>query len=143
MTTIRDAIPADLPALVPLIAELGYPAPPEVLAARLHAVAGEGARILVAESASEVRAVAVVHRMATLHRMAPVAYLSALVVARGARGSGLGRALVEAAMAVGREWGCATLELTSNDRRLDAHQFYASLGFVSESRKFRREIPPG
>jgi GNAT superfamily N-acetyltransferase len=142
MTTVRDARPSDALALVPLLTELGYPAPLETVTTRLSTVAAEGARVLVAESDGEVRAVAVVHPMMTLHRQAPVAYLSALVVDPTARGMGLGRALVDAAAAIGAEWGCGTLELTSNDRRVDAHRFYTSLGFVSESRKFRRAITP-
>jgi GNAT superfamily N-acetyltransferase len=143
MPTIRDARPADIPALLPLLTELGYPTTPETLSPRLDAVTAQGARVLVAESAGGVRAVAVVHLMATLHRPAPVAYLSALVVAPSARGTGLGRELVDAAAALGAQWGCGSLELTSNDRRVDAHRFYASLGFVSESRKFRRPIAQG
>jgi len=143
MTTVRDARPSDLPALVPLLTDLGYPTPPETVASRLESVTSSGARVLVAESDGEVRAVAVVHPMVTLHRPAPVAYLSALVVATHARGLGLGRALVDAAAALGAQWGCGFLELTSNDRRVDAHRFYTSLGFVSESRKFRRPIAPG
>jgi GNAT superfamily N-acetyltransferase len=143
MTTIRDARPADAPLLVPLLAELGYPAPVETVTALLPEVSRAGARILVAETDGVVLGLAVVHRMLTLHRSAPVAYLSALVVASEARGAGLGRVLVDAAAALGAEWGCGTLELTSNDRRVDAHRFYTGLGFTSESRKFRRTIPQG
>jgi GNAT superfamily N-acetyltransferase len=141
VSLVRDASPADVPALVPLLAELGYPTVEEAVATLLSSVTAEGARVLVAEADGVVRGFAVVHRMLTLHRAAPVAYLSALVVGSEARGLGLGRQLVDAVSAIGAGWGCATLELTSNDRRVHAHQFYTSLGFTSESRKFRRVIP--
>lgn len=139
---IRDARTDDAPALVPLLAELGYPPVEEAVSTLLRSVTEEGARVIVVEVDGSVRGFAVVHRMRTLHRTAPVAYLSALVVGRDSRGLGLGRTLVEAVSAIGAEWGCGTLELTSNDRRIEAHQFYASLGFSSESRKFRRAINP-
>lgn len=139
---IRDARPEDAPRLVPLLAELGYPAVEAQVHQLIGSVTAEGARVLVVEHDQKVAGFAVVHRMLTLHRAQPVAYLSALVVASDARGLGLGRALVDAVSQIGAAWGCGTLELTSNDRRLHAHQFYTSLGFTSESRKFRRVIPP-
>ena len=139
---IRDASPDDAPALVPLLAELGYPAVEDAVTTLLDSVTREGARVVVVESDGKVQGFAVVHRMLTLHRPAPVAYLSALVVGSDARGAGLGRALVNAVSAIGADWGCGTLELTSNDRRMHAHQFYSNLGFTSESRKFRRAIAP-
>lgn len=139
---IRDASSADAPAMVPLLAELGYPAIEDAVTTLIGSVTSEGARVLVVETDGKVQGFAVVHRMLTLHRQAPVAYLSALVVSSEARGHGLGRALVDAVSAIGAEWGCETLELTSNDRRAHAHEFYTSLGFSSESRKFRRAITP-
>lgn len=137
---IRDARPEDASALVPLLAELGYPAVEDGVTDLLRSVTGEGARVVVVESDGRVQGFAVLHRMLTLHRSAPVAYLSALVVGTDARGQGLGRALVDAVSAIGASWGCGTLELTSNDRRVEAHRFYSSLGFSSQSRKFRRAI---
>src|SRR5262249_5092920 len=117
-----------------------YPAVTESVTTLISSVTRDGARVIVLESDGQVQGFAVVHRMLTLHRAAPVAYLSALVVNSQTRGQGLGRALVDAASQIGAEWGCGTLELTSNDRRIHAHQFYTSLGFSSESRKFRRAI---
>ena len=139
---IREAAPADAPALAPLMGQLGYPTTPERVTRALAEVREAGARVLVAEVAGEAQGVAVVFRMVSLHKPAPVAYLSALVVGESVRGQGVGTALIAAVEATGRAWGCAAIELTSNNRRADAHQFYAALGFVSESRKFRRVIPP-
>lgn len=139
---IRDARPSDASALVPLLDELGYPAVQESVATLIGSVTRDGARVIVVETDGTVQGFAVVHRMLTLHRAAPVAYLSALVVNSQIRGQGLGRALVDAVSRIGAEWGCGTLELTSNDRRVHAHQFYTTLGFSSESRKFRRAITP-
>ena len=45
---VRDAAPADAPALAALLGELGYPVAPEVVAARLTMLTGAGDRALVA-----------------------------------------------------------------------------------------------
>ena len=47
------------------------------------------------------------------------------------RGRGLGRRLIEHAIARARERGCAMVQLTSNKSRTDAIRFYESLGFTA------------
>jgi GNAT superfamily N-acetyltransferase len=64
-------------------------------------------------------------------------WLEDLFVADGARRSGLGRALVEAAVDRARERGCRRMELDVNEENLDAIAFYVSLGFSTEPK------PPG
>lgn len=57
------------------------------------------------------------------------AIIEAVQVSPGARGRGIGEAMVRHAMAEARQAGAATLALTSNRMRADAHRFYARLGF--------------
>jgi ribosomal protein S18 acetylase RimI-like enzyme len=64
-------------------------------------------------------------------------WLEDLYVTDGARRSGLGRALVEAAFERARERGCRRIELDVNEENLDAIAFYVSLGFSTEPK------PPG
>jgi GNAT superfamily N-acetyltransferase len=45
------------------------------------------------------------------------------------RGAGLGRSMITWAVAQARERGCGLVQLTTDKRRVDAHRFYASLGF--------------
>jgi GNAT superfamily N-acetyltransferase len=73
---------------------------------------------------------------------APVGRLIALVVAQPARGNGIGRALVAHVEARARAAGCAQLDLSSSDRREDAHAFYRRLGFADASRRFVEELTP-
>jgi GNAT superfamily N-acetyltransferase len=58
-------------------------------------------------------------------------------VARGARGTGVGRALLEWAIAEARHEGCGLIQLTSDVRRDDAARFYAALGFTAGHRGFK------
>ncbi|MFF3760859.1 GNAT family N-acetyltransferase [Streptomyces sp. NPDC002185] len=50
---------------------------------------------------------------------------------------GLGRELMERAVARARERGCALVQLTSDKRRTEAHRFYASLGFARSHDGFK------
>ncbi|MBA3300596.1 MAG: GNAT family N-acetyltransferase [Thermoleophilaceae bacterium] len=60
------------------------------------------------------------------------AWLEDLFVAEGARGSGLGRLLVEFGMDVARERGCARIELDVQEENEAALALYAATGFDSK-----------
>jgi ribosomal protein S18 acetylase RimI-like enzyme len=61
------------------------------------------------------------------------AHLEDLFVDPEARGSGLGRELVEAALRRARERGCARIELDANEANEPALRLYRSVGFGSWS----------
>lgn len=50
-------------------------------------------------------------------------------VAAAERGGGIGRAMIEWAIAEARKCGCGLVQLTSDKRRTGAHAFYEALGF--------------
>jgi ribosomal protein S18 acetylase RimI-like enzyme len=58
-----------------------------------------------------------------------------------ARGTGLGRALVSAAIERARERGCRRLELDTGDDNVAAQGLYRSLGFREAGLFMRRRIP--
>ena len=64
-------------------------------------------------------------------------WLEDLYVDESARGTGLGRALVEAAFERARARGCRRIELDVNESNTEAIAFYESLGFTTEPK------PPG
>ncbi len=65
------------------------------------------------------------------------ALIEAVRIRADRRGSGLGRTLMEHAVARARARGCALVQLTSNKQRQDAHRFYAGLGFVRSHDGFK------
>jgi GNAT superfamily N-acetyltransferase len=71
-----------------------------------------------------------------VHDGRPEALLEAVVVAPSARGRGIGKHMMREAMRLAREAGAAKLALSSNARRLQAHQFYRQLGFTEHGISF-------
>jgi len=64
-----------------------------------------------------------------LHGGAPAALVEGVAVHPDAQGSGIGRALMDAAMGIARRHGCYKLALSSNGNREAAHAFYDHLGY--------------
>ncbi|QKW23143.1 GNAT family N-acetyltransferase [Kitasatospora sp. NA04385] len=65
------------------------------------------------------------------------ALIEAVRIRADRRGEGLGRTLMERAVARARARGCALVQLTSNKQRADAHRFYAALGFARSHEGFK------
>ena len=140
--SFRRAGAEDVEALVGLVLELGYPSPLECVRARLTAIAERSAEVvLVAEE--ERRVVGWIHVL-EFHSLSsdPCALIAGLVVADGARGRGIGRALVQRAEAWARARGLGSLRLRSGEARRAAHAFYERLGFRLAKRQlqFRKEL---
>lgn len=140
MVRVREAVAEDVPALAELLGQLGHPVAPAVLAERLRRFHTAGELALVAARGGEVVGLVTVHVTPVLHRPTAVGRLTALVVAEGARGGGVGRALVAAAEERLAARGCALVEVTSNRRRTDAHAFYERLGYEVTSLRFWKRL---
>ena len=138
---IRAAEPEDAAAVAALLGQLGYPADEAAIPARLRAIEAAGGAVLLATIDDGAAAGLVgVQAFPVLHAPAPVAYLTALVVAPPARGRGVGRALVEAAERWARAAGCGRLTVTSGEHRDDAHAFYPRVGLPYTGRRFARSL---
>jgi aminoglycoside 6'-N-acetyltransferase I len=72
----------------------------------------------------------------------PVGYLEAIYVAVAARGTGLGRELLDAAIAWARAQGCTEFATDSDLDDLEAQRFHVAMGMKETFRivQFRREI---
>ena len=137
---IRPAEPRDSEALARLIGQLGYAATAGDVAERLAAMAAEGRLVLVAERDGAVVGCLTTSAMRVLHRPAPVGRISMMVVDEALRGHGIGAALVRAAEEALAARGCGLVEVTSNQRRTDAHRFYEKLGYERTSVRLAKAL---
>ena len=80
------------------------------------------------------------HVMTTIRRPSPVGRIVMLVINESHRGEGIGTGLVKSACDRMRAAGCRLVEVTSNDRLVDAHRFYEGLGFEATSRRFAKSL---
>jgi ribosomal protein S18 acetylase RimI-like enzyme len=143
--TIRALAPTDAAALLPLLDALGYPTTESVLRGRLESMfaTDPSTRIIGAVSIDgTLVGFACLHETPVPHRPTPVARITALAVLPDTRGSGAGRALVEAAEAHFRSRGLARLEVTSGDNHASAHPFYRHLGYTDQGIRFAKELGP-
>lgn len=68
------------------------------------------------------------------------AWIEDVVVDASARGQGVGKALIQAAIEKSHDLGARTLDLTSNPDRESAHRLYEGAGFSVRTTKVYRHI---
>jgi len=148
MATVRLATQDDVTRILELYrelaittsqAELGQsPSPADCRRVFEEISAAPGHALLVAEYQGEVVGTMVLLIVPNLsHGVLPWAMVENLVIDRRYQRRGLGRLLMEHAIARAKEAGCYRLALSSDKRRREAHRFYHSLGFQPSAHGFR------
>jgi ribosomal protein S18 acetylase RimI-like enzyme len=143
---IRDLVPGDIPALLPLLEALGYPAAPAAVAERLVALRAHdpSARVLVAVAGGRVTGFATLHATPVLHRPTAVGRITGIAVLPESRGTGVGARLVSAAEAHFTALGLERIEVTSGPTHRPAYAFYRRLGYEDQGVRFaKRLLRPG
>jgi GNAT superfamily N-acetyltransferase len=147
--TIRDARTDDIPRLLELYFQLsgsGQQPEREVRplvdghrAALERIVVDPNADLFVLEAEGRVVATYALYVLPNLsHGGQPFAIVENVVVDDALRGRGLGRLLMDHALARARQAGCYKVGLTSNNKRAPAHAFYESIGFEQTHKGFTR-----
>lgn len=139
--TVRRAAETDAAAIAALSAQLGYPSEVGQAAERLHALQDQrDIRALVADRDGEVIGFVGLMVFPAFHRDGLHGYVTALVVDGKLRGSGAGRALMQAAEAWFAERGVKRVNLTTALHREDAHAFYEKIGYTFTGKRFTKII---
>lgn len=137
--TLREAVQADLPEVVALLAadQLGVhreeAADLEPYRAAFDAITADPAHLLLVahDSTRVVGTMQLSFIPGLARRGAWRAQIEAVRVHADVRGSGLGGRMMGWAIDEARRRGCALVQLTTDKRRADAHRFYERLGFVA------------
>lgn len=142
---IRLAHPDDAAAVDELLGQLGYPQDDTAAtAARIQAWRHDPASAAyVADAGGDLHGLVAVHVCPFFERTGSWARIVAIVVADRSRGQGVGGRLMAEAETFATRNGCVRVEVTSADRREDAHAFYRRLGYLDQtggSSRFLRDL---
>lgn len=138
---LRPATYDDFPALTSLAAELGYPMSEEDVRKRFETIRKQPEhKVVVAERDGKVVGLMSFHSLDLLYGTEKLGRITAIVVTESERGNGIGKMLVAKAEEFAREQGCKRIELTTNNRRVDAHMFYESLGYQATHKRFTKVV---
>ena len=149
---LRRATAADLPALVAMLADdplgAGREADDGDLTPYRRAfdlVDADPAHVLlVAVKADDVVGTLQLSVLPGLARRgASRGQVEAVRVAAGARGRGLGAAMIGWAVDESRRRGCGLVQLSTDKSRTDARRFYERLGFVASHEGMKLALPAG
>lgn len=133
--TIRPARPADASTVAVLASELGVPTDADEAARRLAKIAADGDQIaLVTEIDGEVVGWAHVVESTSL-QSGTLVEIRGLVVAKSARRTGVGRALVAAGESWAAERGHEVIRVRTDVRRDAARAFYLGVGYEERKRQ--------
>jgi ribosomal protein S18 acetylase RimI-like enzyme len=139
---IRQMRPEDASSVAALTTQLGYPATEEDIRRRYDLIKERSeARLFVAQAGERI--VGWIHVQATcLLECDTRAEIWGLVVGETARGSGVGRRLVEAAEGWAATRGLSVMALRSNQLRTGARGFYEHLGYTvtKTQNAFRKDL---
>ena len=139
--TLRPVREADAVHVAALLTELGYPSNAADVEERLdHSLRSKTNCCLVAESADEVIGLMSAELVPYFPTGATICRVTALVVSAQSRRGGIGEQLLAAAEKFARQHHCSGIEVTSAERRVDAHRFYQKLGFSRTAFRFFRAL---
>jgi GNAT superfamily N-acetyltransferase len=148
---VRDARRADVAAIVGLLADdflgatredPGEPLDPRYYEAFDRISGDPHHRLVVAEADGRVVGTLQITWLSYLsHRGAERALVESVHVAGDQRNRRIGLRLMEWAIALATERGCAQMQLTSNLQRPDAHRFYERMGFAGSHVGFKLSLP--
>lgn len=147
MTRFREAVRADVPAVVALLSDdfLGSAREaedPEIYLAAFDAMQAEhGNTLVVGERDGRIVATYQITFISGLSlRASRRAQIESVRVSSDLRGAGIGADLIADAEARARAAGCRLMQLTMNSARVQTRRFYERHGFTPSHTGFKREL---
>ncbi|MCW5719138.1 MAG: GNAT family N-acetyltransferase [Bauldia sp.] len=129
-------------AVWPVMRQLRSTISEDQFLARVKAAQGQGYRLFAAfQEGRPVGAIGwrIVDDLASGRSL----YIDDLVADEAARGTGVGRSLMDFARAHAARLGCTQLRLNSGFQRKGAHAFYAAIGLPQRGYAYGEDVPSG
>ena len=145
LVNIRQAIREDAAALAVLLTQLGYPPPQENLdfvLGKIETYSAGTYRLLVCEVEGDVVGFISLHWFQIFHSPGMMGRITAFCVHERVRGKGIGQYMLAEAEKFLAAQGCTSVEVTSNMRRLQTHDFYLQHGYAETSKRFIKSLVP-
>ncbi len=133
---IEAAKSEDAARLVILLGQLGYPATHSEMLDKIQQHNNPTYKLLVAKDENQVLGFIALHFYRAFHHPAPIGRITAFCVEETVRGSGIGSLLLTAAEDYFLQQQCFKIEVTSNLKRINTHQYYRQRGYTETSRHF-------
>jgi GNAT superfamily N-acetyltransferase len=140
---VRQAGIADAAEIAACLGALGYGTPASFVSERLGSFANspvDAVFVATISGHTSLLGVVSVHLLPLFHAPGLLGRITSLAVIDEARGKGVGKALVAAAEDWAWSKGAQRIEVTSGDRRADAHAFYHSVGYSLDERRFIKRV---
>ncbi|MEN0112037.1 MAG: GNAT family N-acetyltransferase [Planctomycetota bacterium] len=139
--SLREAAVADAAEIARLLTQLGHTTTAAEVRGRWRAWHAEGHQAWVAARPDgSLAGLIQTAKMRVLHRPKPVGRVSSLVIDEPDRGAGIGTALLAIVESKLRDYGCGLVEVTSNDRLVEAHEFYRRRAYRRTSIRLAKDV---
>jgi GNAT superfamily N-acetyltransferase len=134
---IRNAVIGDAPQLMPLLAQLGYTnIEVNEIGKKIEYYSRPDYALLVSLAEDSVNAFIALHIFEMFHSIGKVGRITAFCVDQNFRSKGIGSKVLKEAELYLINNNCSRIEVTSNNRRKEAHSFYLNRDYIEDSRKF-------
>lgn len=133
---IREAEEKDAEVLSLLLAQLGYPAPIDESLRRIDHYRKDGYRLMMGQVENRCIGFIALHWYHAVHHPRPIGRVVAFCIDETYRSKGLGSQMLRFAEDFFQTKKCVKVELTSNLRRKESHEYYFRKGYQQTSMHF-------
>jgi GNAT superfamily N-acetyltransferase len=133
---VREVNDRDIHVLMKLLTQLGYPAATDEVVKRIHWYKPEGYKLMIGELDGETIGFIALHWYHAFHHAPLIGRVVAFCIDEAHRGKGFGTQLLNYAEDFFRSKNCLKVELTSNLRRKESHEYYFRKGYEQVSIHF-------
>lgn len=138
--SIHEAELKDALTISNLMGQLGYPCSEAEAIQKIENYNKPSYKLITAKNDGVIVGFIALHVYHQLHLPGPVGRITSFCVDEKVRGTGVGSALLKAAEDFFSDEGCFKIEVTSNLRRMQTHQYYLHQGYKETSKHFVKVI---